>query len=212
MRNELVVNGLVQSNTWYFWNPAGDASDAAWAVFAQLVHDWWLGALDPFSAPSKFVGAVPSHYETALRWVTVGLASRFTRIPAIWGFVLPQPTHPALPPNATLALEWTTSLGGRSGHGRSYLLGLAENLVEPGSPAFIKSDVARDIISIYSQLPVLAQTAGSYPGQFRFVVYHREGFPIGGGALSFGTEITGCRLADLVLDSQKGRLPGHVHH
>lgn len=104
-----------------------------------------------------------------------------------------------LPNNVTFSLKRMTGHKGRSMRGRIYLIGLSENQLASGRQEMIDSQ-ALNYAGHYNTLLADMITHQSATE----VIYHK--------ALGTGTDVIGYGYADLFLDSQRRRLPGHNRH
>lgn len=109
----------------------------------------------------------------------------------------------AAPNNCTMAVSFQTGLSGRSFRGRNYVPCLTNSQVTGN---YIDSTWAQSIVDAYSDLTFPANI-GILPGGWEWVVLSRKS---GGVDRSVGvfTEITNVVVTDLVVDSQRNRLPG----
>lgn len=118
--------------------------------------------------------------------------------PAIVGSI----ASDSLPNNATMAITFNTGNRGKGQNGRQFWIGLTENHVTGNSVEAAHRD------SIISALEALDAAIQTLDPAYRLVVLHRvvNGVhpPTAGttNVLSFST-------ADLIVDSQKNRLPNH---
>jgi hypothetical protein len=104
-----------------------------------------------------------------------------------------------LPNNVTFSLKRMTGQKGRSKRGRIYLIGLSENLLSSSRQEMLGSQ-AGNYVTNYGTLLAAQETDNGA----QEVVYHK--------ALGTGTAVIGYGYADLFLDSQRRRLPGHNRH
>lgn len=105
----------------------------------------------------------------------------------------------ALPNHVTAAIKWGTGLTGRSYRGRTYHIGLTEAQVTKNQ---IVSTVVEDLLILYNELITDMVTAG-----YSLVVASRyaNNAPRVTGVT---TPILTAAFADVVVDSQRKRLPG----
>lgn len=106
---------------------------------------------------------------------------------------------PALPNNVTWAVKFLTGLTGRSYRGRAYCLGLGESMCLGSS---ITLSFATDIVTAWEQLITDALGADFTPVVLSRVQNHVV-LPN-----AIGAPILTVGYTDLVLDSQRRRLPG----
>lgn len=116
-------------------------------------------------------------------------------------------TGAASPLNSTLAISFRTGLRGRSFRGRNYLPAIDRDQMATQN-TFNESD-ANGLISIYNDLvgPDALVTGWTWVVASRFSGVDVDGNPIPRVA-GVATPITAVVIADLVVDSQRRRLPG----
>lgn len=104
-----------------------------------------------------------------------------------------------LPNNVTVAIKWGTGLTGRSFRGRTYHIGITEAQVSGNA---LESAFSTSLLNGYGALPNLITTAG-----YTLVVASRysNNQPRSSGVT---TPILNAAYADVVIDSQRRRLPG----
>lgn len=104
------------------------------------------------------------------------------------------------PNNVSFALTRFTGLAGRANRGRVYHPGISRDLMAHNN--FIDAAQAIQLVAFYDGFLTaeLATTAAAQE-----VILHK--------ATGTHTDVLGYRYADLALDSQRRRLPGHnIHH
>lgn len=104
-----------------------------------------------------------------------------------------------MPNNVTLAIAFRTGLGGRTNRGRNYW------------PAFLEADVSNSAISFARASAIVAtyegmMGAGTVDSAWRWCVISRKIIDVSGAGR--GVPITSVVVNDLVVDSQRRRLPG----
>lgn len=104
-----------------------------------------------------------------------------------------------LPGNVTLAVKWTTGLGGRSFRGRTYHIGLAIGAVVNNT---VNNSAVVNLVAAYSNL--LTRVTESGFGQLVVVSYAHNKF---WRATAVSTPIAACSI-NANLDSQRRRLIG----
>lgn len=111
----------------------------------------------------------------------------------------------ALPANATWAIIFQTAKRGRGRQGRIFFCGLAENQVDGNQ---VDGTVAGEILSAYDDLKSLVNAG---PNGAELVIGHSV---VDGVHLATGTTdpVIAITYTDLVVDSQRDRLPGHKKH
>lgn len=119
-------------------------------------------------------------------------------VPAVNGAVVSD----SLPNNATIAVKYDTGNRGRGQNGRQFWIGLAENQVDANT----LHTAARD--NIVTSLQTLLANIETLDSAYRLVVVHRV---VNGThpAVAGTSNILSFGMADLTIDTQKNRLPGH---
>lgn len=107
----------------------------------------------------------------------------------------------ALPNNVDPCITFRTNTGGRSGHGRNYIPGLSNSDVDGN---MLDSTVAGTLIVAYEQ--IIAGGGAELHGLVWSIVSYRTGGAVRPVPLSF--PITQVGFSDLIVDSQRRRLPG----
>lgn len=110
-------------------------------------------------------------------------------------------TGEAMPNNVTMAVKFATGLSGRSYHGRNYVPGLSDTIVDGNN---IDPDWAALIVTGYSNL--IFPTA-AIPSGWIWVVVSKfaNNEPRTEGIF---TEVIAVSVTDLTVDSMRTRLPG----
>jgi hypothetical protein len=104
-----------------------------------------------------------------------------------------------LPNNVTFALKRETGLRGRANRGRVYFIGLTAGDLQSDQQQIV-SGSATTWATMFTTLMTSQFTANGA----QEVIYHK--------ALGTGTPVIGYAYADLFVDSQRRRLPGHNRH
>lgn len=105
----------------------------------------------------------------------------------------------ALPNNVTFSLKRLSGLRGRANRGRIYLIGVADSHLQVGAQELTNAFAATSITAYNDLLAGMLASAGAEE-----VILHR--------ALGTGTKVIEYGFADLFMDSQRRRLPGHNRH
>lgn len=116
-------------------------------------------------------------------------------------------TNDLLPNNVTIAIKWVTGIRGRSFRGRTYHIGVTNDMVTTSGPNHINGAWVTGLLNHYGALLLV-----TYPnsGQLCVVSYAHDCTWRSAGV---ATPIIAARLTDTVLDSQRRRLPSHnIHH
>lgn len=119
-------------------------------------------------------------------------------IPGTWvGAVVPQ--------NVTISLKAQTGSAGRDRRGRTYWIGMSDNMLGPTAGQVLGGVVA----SLLTALNALVAVA--FPNSGKLVVAHRK---VGSAYITPAVthEILSYTAADHFVDSQRRRLPGHNRH
>lgn len=189
---ELVYSsqGQITENTLYFYSGIQPTLQLM-ADLADIMADWWYNNMRPLVCNTTLLTAIK----------VTDLEQQYA--PGIEVPVNP-PTPGALnlnqlPNNATFAVTFLTELRGRSFRGRNYINGLSEEDVQNNR---VTIGWAGNVVNAYlAIIPALAET------EWEWVVLSRYS---GNQPRDIGvvTNVTGVKYADLVIDSQRRRLPG----
>jgi hypothetical protein len=158
---------------------------------ALVLITWWVGEYGPLvSSALQFRGVKATSLESET-------APGIEQPPAT-----PQSGGDAaevMPNNVTAAIKFVTALRGRSGRGRNYIAGLT---TDDCSGNLFSSTTATSFVNAYNALLDL-----TYPNDAQWVVVSRisEGEERATGLTS---PVLNAAFADLILDSQRRRLPG----
>lgn len=160
---------------------------------AALLATWWTTHLAPLTSD-----------QVSLQEVVVTSMESETAPSLVYTFSLPEPgtaTSPSLPNNTSIAIKFNTAGRGRSARGRNYVVGLVENVVTNNAVSPIH---AAAVQAAYLELFMLL---GDMTSPWTWVVYSRfaDGDP---RATGLAQAVTSVSFSDLVIDSQRRRLPG----
>lgn len=115
--------------------------------------------------------------------------------------------HTLLPNNVSIALKWGTGIRGRSFRGRTYWIGLTENMRDTADTNKLGIDA---ITEIKARGDALLITPFANGGKLAVVSYQHD---CAWRSSGLATPIINCGFTDHVFDSQRRRLPSHnVHH
>ena len=193
-------DGEAVENTLYFQGT--DTSDPELlASLGGIVKDWWV---------EQQSGAIVNN--VTLREVQVSDLSSATGPQVSVTTDLPHNgavNLEGMPANVSPCISFRTGLRGRSTRGRNYICGIPEDKVVQNN---IVGSWADGVVSNYDLLRTTAQTAG----WTQVIVSRYEGYTIVSGkkkptprASAVVSTVTNCLFTDLVVDSQRGRLPNH---
>lgn len=205
----------VQRNVFHVRDHSEGATDEEWgAVYFAMVDALTRLPDFPWEAQplASYFGREVTYFHTVLKYVLGSVIIRFLRFPVFFLSLLPVDHSPCLPGNSTFAVQWYNGGPGRSGIGRTYVPFLRNDLTAEGDRNRLTIENANGLVAALDRLILAVLQAGSYAGQFSLVTYHRDGLPGVTGPAKWSTGIRGARWTDLLMDSQRGRLPGHVHH
>lgn len=183
-------------NTLWFTRGLGWPSSSILS-FADALGDWWNTNLRPRQSNLLTMREIYGRdYET-----NPGAEATSTDFAGISG----SRTAPAMPNNVTVAVSFRTGQSGRSFRGRNYFLGLCEDQVQNNGIASTESGL---ILAAYELLITLATTNGAtWVVVSQFSGVDSTGAPIPRAA-GVATAITAVTMPNLVVDSQRRRLPG----
>jgi hypothetical protein len=105
----------------------------------------------------------------------------------------------AQPNNVTFSLKRQTGLRGRKMRGRVFLLGIPTTSLDVGAQTLLVAVAAAYATAYNALLSSMLSAANATE-----VILHRS--------LGTGTQVTNYVYADLYMDSQRRRLPGHNRH
>lgn len=160
---------------------------------AGVFVEWWRTSVRPFTVQSCILESCAAKDLSTL----VGAAAEYTTSLPVAGGNDTQ----AAPLNVTCAVHWGTGTGGRSGHGRTYHIGLCNT--QCGSDSRLTNAAVAEIKDAYETLRVGLDNA-LLGVEFGILSRYTAGAPRPNGILY---PITGVSL-EQTLDSQRRRLPG----
>lgn len=108
-------------------------------------------------------------------------------------------TSPSLPNHNTLAVSFRTNLGGRSARGRNYIIGLCENQV---SANLVNAGIATQFQTAYEDILADVNTT-----ELKWAILSRYINNVKRDN-AVARDVTAVVLTNLVVDSQRRRLPG----
>lgn len=114
-------------------------------------------------------------------------------------------TSPNLPNNCSWAVKWITAQRGRSFRGRTYHIGMTEDMLQGGSQE-ITTTTATNMLAAYRTLLTTTWPNSAVPVVRS--IRHNNAYRTTGVM----TPITDATYSDLVIDSQRRRLPFHNVH
>lgn len=181
-------------NTLYFRHAATDWTEAELTSLATGLTGWWNAEISVLTS-------------TEVNLVEVDATALATQFSPKVATVL-SPVSPGLlgssvlPNNSTFCTTFTTALRGRAFRGRNYFVGLAESIVAQST---VSSSWASSLRGAYN---TLMGTSTYLPAGVSWVVVTR----VVNGVVQMPTALTNFVIsavhADLVVDSQRRRLPG----
>jgi len=184
--NQQTINDL------YFRHSTGAIAQADIQALASAMATWYGGSMCPL-----------------LNEAWQGVATHARDLSSELGFVADQSmvgtngtvTGEAAPNNCTMSVSIRSAFPGRSFRGRNYVPVLTNSQVTGNN---IDADWAQSVVDAYA---LLLFGGGALPGGWVWVVVSRfsGGLPRPDGVFS---EVFSVRVVDLVVDSQRRRLPG----
>lgn len=186
MDNQETINDL------YFRHTTGAIAAADLVALDEAIAVWYGGTMAPLLNEGWHGVAVHG------RDLTTALG--FVNDRSI-GTVVGGISGEAAPNNCTMAVSFRSALSGRSNRGRNYVPVLTNSQVTGN---FIDSDWAQSIVDGYAELLF---GGGALPGGWVWVVVSRftNNEPRVAGVFN---EVFSVLVTDLVVDSQRRRLPG----
>lgn len=161
------------------------------AVVAALFADWWNTNFKP-NAPNTL--ALVMIVARSLEAKNAPAIEYTSGMPMQGGDV----THPQLPNNCTVAVKWSTALRGRSFRGRTYHLGLNEDIVTGNT---LSASAHSAFIDWYNALLIALD---GLPSNLVVVSRFEDNAP---RTVGIATDIQAVSI-DTTVDSQRRRLPG----
>lgn len=191
VRFEGRLDGQQCINDLYFRHTTGAIAAADLQGLAAALGLWYGGTLVPLLNEAYSSVAVHARDLTAAIGFTADQA-----MPAVGGV-----SGEAAPNNCTMAVSFRTSLSGRSNRGRNYIPCLTNSQVNGND---IDAGFASDVVAAYS---ALLFGGGGVPAGWVWVIVSRFtlGLPRVTGTFQ---EVFSVLVTDLVVDSQRRRLPG----
>ena len=179
-------------NDLYFHQEGVDPTFSDVLALTDLIATWWDGALKPLTNESFTLNEVVGR---GLTTVISPMARTFVALGQ--GGV----SGEAVPNNVNPAITFQSDIGGRSGHGRNFIPGMSNSDVTGN---FLESAQASSLVEAYAQL----LPGGSMdPAPWKWSVLSRQAFGVVlPTATAYG--IIAVSFTDLVVDSQRRRLPG----
>jgi len=188
LRQEL--SGQQVENTLYFKKSGGWTENDA-IILGQALAESWEATMAPVLSVQLQLNSV---HLTDLS-SQFSFATDFVPAASIQGAV----GGDCSPNNCALCVSFRSAARGRSGRGRNYVPGLAESLVSLNQ---FDPTAALEIVSFYQGLTALAVDADA---QWVVVSRFENGLPREEG---LARVVRTVLLVDLVIDSQRRRLPG----
>jgi hypothetical protein len=179
-------------NTLYFQYKTTGVDVAAMQVLGQDLITWWDAYI-----PTALVNDLVMR-EVYLTDLSTQTSPTVTVVPGTT--VAGASSADSVPNNVTLCVSFRTSGRGRSARGRNYISGFSEGAVTGNQ---FDPSIAEDIRAGYEEL----LDATTFTGDWAWVVYSRfeNGLPRSEGLV---LPVDAVVLTDLVVDSQRRRLPG----
>lgn len=179
-------------NTLYFDRGTAPTSGQI-AELAATLATWWETHMSPLQSNTVSLNEV----------VVTSLASE-TAPQLVYTFSLPAigaQTAPSLPNNVSWAVKFNTVGRGRSSRGRNFFVGLVESHVDQNE---VSATHAAAIVDAYQELFTVL---GDMTDPWTWVVYSR--YTAGNErATGLAQAVTSVSPTDLIIDSQRRRLPG----
>lgn len=178
------------NNTLWFENGGIEYDETRLDELATGLANYWVTAMMPFlSEEIVFRGAI-------------AYAQFSESAPAIDHAVTPTPggvASPSVQNNVTWCVKFNTAGRGKSFRGRNYVPGIPQESVAANE---VGAGYAGSLVSVYNGLAGAVDLSG-----FAHVVvsHFTAGAPRVAGLVS---AVTSCSYSDLVVDSQRRRLPG----
>ena len=183
------LDGQKVMNTHWFKSNLNETSDVQMQLVAGTYVNWWTSELD------TFVSNAAELYEVVIKELRPdGQTILYTEDLPVTG----QRTSPLLPNNVTLAVHWGTGHIGRSTHGRTYFIGLTQDIVIGN-----QCTAAADIQAAYDALRTAYDNI-TINVEFSIVSFVSQG---AWRITPLVTPITGVAVENTI-DSQRRRLPG----
>ncbi len=183
-------DGQLVENTFGVITTDGDNPSTRLAI-ATAFYNWWAAEMQTLVSSTVLLREV---YVTDITDEAGGTTAFIPSVTTGGANV-----NPPLPNGTTLAVSARTNARGRSYRGRSYFIGLTENVVDHNrvTPAAVEAIQAAyntlgpDYLEVNGTLGVISRYANKNPRSVGVI-----------------TPITGWVITDDVVDSQRRRLPG----
>lgn len=170
------------------------------------MRSWWTGGYGAGAPPADLCGN-----DAVLLSIAVQVAELLLEDPII-GDILDLldfglSMNTCLPNSVTYALEWTTGFSGRAGHGRTFAVGMALGSLDTGDQNLLTPEARDKFANAYSALIPAVHSWTTPPGGLCLALLHHAPHPEYGGLDPWWTPITGLKMPDRVIGSQRRRLP-----
>lgn len=186
----ILVDNIPVQNTFHY-RQAAPASATDLAACGNVYMNWWQSHLADYPTNVQLVSVY-------LRALDTANSPTFKENPI--GSTTGTAAGEALPNNVTFSLTRWTGLAGRKMRGRIYWAALSDAWRDGDNT--LASTVANNMVVHLEGLRI-AMGAQAVPQQE--IILHR--------LTGAHNDVLGYRFADLFLDSQRRRLPGHnIHH
>jgi hypothetical protein len=186
----MVIDGQKVENTLYF-SGEPPLTPTTLNDLAVIVESWWADNISPILSTTLSLNEI---VVTSLASETAPQIVFTTGLPDTGGNA-----NAALPNNVSWAIKFNTANRGRSGRGRNFIVGLTEEVV---SASQLNVITAAQLVDGY--LDLLADLSG---GDWTWVVYSRFEDKVE-RTTGLAQEVISVGYTDLIVDSQRRRLPG----
>jgi len=186
----MTLDGQKIENTLHF-RRATDFTVSDLEVLAGDMVDWWTNQLAPNLSADVSLVAVKCtalHDQTGPQHITT------SGLPQVGGV-----NSSAGPNNSAFCVSFRTDLIGRAFRGRNYVPAIPENVI---TISRISSTVAAAIVTAYDVL------LGTSSNGNTWVVVSRTVNKVKQSPVALTNPVTAVQAVDLVMDSQRRRLPG----
>lgn len=186
----MIVSGQNVENTLWFEFAGPPTTEQMLGLGADLLS-WWANQIAPLVSQAVSVTEVYLSDFTSLN----GASATVTPLGPLNG----QRSSPVMPNNVSLTVSFRTPFRGRSFRGRNYVVGLTEDQIEASS---VTAPTGNAFSSAYQELLAVAANNGA---QWVVVSRFTNGAP---RPIGLTTPVQSPVVTDLVIDSQRRRLPG----
>jgi hypothetical protein len=197
--------GTANSNVYHFGEVVPGAVRDQEINLLDMVTDWWRNAPFGDNPPNFFMG-----FDSSVVQGWVGIAQLVFEAPILGDltdlFITGLQEAALLPNNVTFPIEWTTSYGGRSGHGRTFVCGLPSVALDPSDQALMEHDFLTDMVAAYNRLILHTFRWPPVEGSICLAVPHRHGLPRPAPLSRFWSPVTGTRVPQVTVGSLRSRL------